>query len=46
VSDASPWRPPLYPLKAVIPLSLALLFIQGISEFLKAFYAARTGRQL
>jgi TRAP-type mannitol/chloroaromatic compound transport system permease small subunit len=46
VSDASPWRPPLYPLKAVIPLSLALLFIQGISEFLKAVYAARTGRQL
>jgi TRAP-type mannitol/chloroaromatic compound transport system permease small subunit len=46
VSDASPWRPPLYPLKAVIPVSLALLFIQGISEFLKAAYAARTGRQL
>jgi TRAP-type mannitol/chloroaromatic compound transport system permease small subunit len=46
VSDASPWRPPLYPLKAVIPLSLALLFVQGISEFLKAAYAARTGRRL
>jgi TRAP-type mannitol/chloroaromatic compound transport system permease small subunit len=46
VSDASPWRPPLYPLKAVIPISLALLFLQGISEFLKAFHAARTGRQL
>jgi TRAP-type mannitol/chloroaromatic compound transport system permease small subunit len=46
VSDASPWRPPLYPLKAVIPISLALLLIQGVSEFLKAAYAARTGRQL
>jgi TRAP-type mannitol/chloroaromatic compound transport system permease small subunit len=46
VSDASPWRPPLYPLKAVIPISLALLLIQGVSEFLKAAYAARTGREL
>jgi TRAP-type mannitol/chloroaromatic compound transport system permease small subunit len=46
VSDASPWRPPLYPLKAVIPVSLALLLLQGVSEFLKAAYAARTGRQL
>lgn len=46
VSDASPWRPPLYPLKAVIPISLALLLVQGVSEFLKAFYAARTGREL
>jgi TRAP-type mannitol/chloroaromatic compound transport system permease small subunit len=46
VSDASPWRPPLYPLKAVIPLSLVLLMIQGVSELLKALYAAFTGRQL
>jgi TRAP-type mannitol/chloroaromatic compound transport system permease small subunit len=46
VSDASPWRPPLYPLKTVIPVSLALLMIQGVSELLKALYAARTGRQL
>lgn len=46
VSDASPWRPPLYPLKAVIPISLALLLIQGVSEFLKAAYAALSGRTL
>jgi TRAP-type mannitol/chloroaromatic compound transport system permease small subunit len=46
VSDASPWRPPLYPLKAVIPISLALLMIQGVSEFLKAAYAAARGRPL
>jgi TRAP-type mannitol/chloroaromatic compound transport system permease small subunit len=46
VSDASPWRPPLYPLKTVIPVSLALLMVQGVSELLKALYAARTGRQL
>jgi TRAP-type mannitol/chloroaromatic compound transport system permease small subunit len=46
VSDASPWRPPIYPFKTVIPISAALLIIQGISEFLKAAYAAVTGRPL
>jgi len=42
----SPWRPPLYPLKLVIPLSLALLFVQGIAEFLKSAYAAVRGERL
>ena len=46
VSDASPWRPILYPFKAVIPLALLLLMIQGISEFLKSAYAALAGREL
>jgi TRAP-type mannitol/chloroaromatic compound transport system permease small subunit len=46
VSDASPWRPIIYPFKAVIPIGLALLFIQGISEFLKGAYAALEGREL
>jgi TRAP-type mannitol/chloroaromatic compound transport system permease small subunit len=46
VSDASPWRPIIYPFKAVIPIALALLFIQGISEFLKSAYAALEGREL
>jgi TRAP-type mannitol/chloroaromatic compound transport system permease small subunit len=45
-SDASPWRPPLYPFKTVIPVTGALLFLQGVSEFLKSAYAARTGRTL
>jgi len=44
VSDASPWRPPIYQFKAVIPLSAALLLIQGVSEFLKSAYAAVEGR--
>jgi TRAP-type mannitol/chloroaromatic compound transport system permease small subunit len=43
-SDASPWRPILYPFKAVIPVTAALLLSQGISEFLKSMYAVRTGR--
>jgi TRAP-type mannitol/chloroaromatic compound transport system permease small subunit len=46
VSDASPWRPVIYPFKAVIPISVLLLIIQGISELLKSAYAAYTGRPL
>jgi len=46
VSDASPWRPILYPFKAVIPLALLLLLIQGTSEFLKSAYAAFRGEEL
>jgi TRAP-type mannitol/chloroaromatic compound transport system permease small subunit len=45
-SDASPWRPPLYPLKTVIPVTAAMLLLQGISEFLKSLHAALTGRGL
>lgn len=43
-SDASPWRPPLYPLKFVIPGSAALLLLQGISEFLKSLHAMLRGK--
>lgn len=46
VSDASPWRPPIYPLKSTIPLACALIFVQGISEFLKSAYAAVKGEPL
>jgi TRAP-type mannitol/chloroaromatic compound transport system permease small subunit len=46
VSDASPWRPIIYPFKAVIPIALLLLLIQGVSEFLKSGYAALKGRPL
>jgi len=46
VSDASPWRPPLYPFKTVIPVSAFLLILQGVSEFLKSAYAAIEGRPL
>jgi TRAP-type mannitol/chloroaromatic compound transport system permease small subunit len=46
VSDASPWRPIIYPFKAVIPIALLLLLIQGTSEFLKSAYAALKGRPL
>jgi TRAP-type mannitol/chloroaromatic compound transport system permease small subunit len=43
-SDASPWRPIVYPFKTVIPVTAVLLLVQGIGEFLKNLYAIRTGR--
>lgn len=42
-SDLSPWRPPIYPFKTVIPLTALLLMIQGVSEFLKSLHAALKG---
>ena len=38
----SPWLPLIYPLKTVIPLACALLFLQGIAELLKALWTVRT----
>ena len=43
-SFLSPWQPPIYPLKIVLPVSAVLLFLQGIAEFLKSAYAAKHGR--
>jgi TRAP-type mannitol/chloroaromatic compound transport system permease small subunit len=40
------WGPPIYPFKAVLPLSAALLLIQGVSELLKSLHAARRGEWL
>ena len=45
-SDQTPWRPMLWPFKAVVPLACLLLLIQGFSEFLKSLYMARTGIEL
>ena len=45
-SDQTPWRPILWPFKYMVPLSCALLIVQGVSELLKSFYMARTGVEL
>jgi TRAP-type mannitol/chloroaromatic compound transport system permease small subunit len=45
-SDQTPWRPVLWPFKAVIPLACLLLLVQGVSELLKSLYMARTGLEL
>jgi len=42
-SEQTPWRPILWPYKAVVPLTCLLLLVQGVSELIKSFYAARTG---
>jgi TRAP-type mannitol/chloroaromatic compound transport system permease small subunit len=42
-SDASPWRPIVYPFKTVIPVTALLLLMQGVGELLKNIYAIRTG---
>jgi TRAP-type mannitol/chloroaromatic compound transport system permease small subunit len=45
-SDQTPWRPVLWPFKAVIPAACLLLLVQGVSELLKSLYMARTGVEL
>jgi TRAP-type mannitol/chloroaromatic compound transport system permease small subunit len=45
-SDQTPWRPILWPFKAIIPAACILLIIQGFSELLKSLYMARTGIEL
>lgn len=37
------WRPPAYWFKTVIPLSTALILIQGVSEILKCIKTLQTG---
>ena len=45
-SNYTPWRPVIWPLRGVVPLTALLLFLQGLSEFLKSLWAARTGELL
>jgi len=45
-STSSLWQPVIWPLRAVIPITAALLFLQGISELMKSLWAARTGEML
>jgi TRAP-type mannitol/chloroaromatic compound transport system permease small subunit len=34
----SAWKPPLYPYKTVIPVSLCLLLVQGFANFIRELY--------
>lgn len=38
------WMPPMGPIKTALPVGVALLLIQGVSELLKSLYAATKGR--
>jgi TRAP-type mannitol/chloroaromatic compound transport system permease small subunit len=42
-SSSGAWTPVLWPLRAVIPLTAFMLFLQGISELMKSLWAWRTG---
>jgi TRAP-type mannitol/chloroaromatic compound transport system permease small subunit len=43
---SSPWMPILWPLKLALFVSIVLLLLQGLSEFLKSAWAARSGAWL
>jgi TRAP-type mannitol/chloroaromatic compound transport system permease small subunit len=42
----SPWRPPLWPMKISLALGVALVLLQGISNWLRDVYFAITGKTL
>ena len=45
-SNSGAWAPIIWPLRAVIPFSCAMLFLQGLSELMKGIWAVRTGTLL
>ena len=48
LSHLSPWHPPIYPFKTLIPLTFFLLSIQGIAELVRCiskFKALKGGRR-
>lgn len=44
-SSETAWAPPLWPLKALVPLSALLLLVQGVSEAARCARAFRTGEE-
>jgi TRAP-type mannitol/chloroaromatic compound transport system permease small subunit len=42
-ASMSPWRPIIYPFKTVIPVSILMLLIQGVSELFKCIHASVSG---
>jgi TRAP-type mannitol/chloroaromatic compound transport system permease small subunit len=42
-SNSGAWAPIIWPLRGVIPITFAMLFLQGISELMKSLWAAKTG---
>jgi TRAP-type mannitol/chloroaromatic compound transport system permease small subunit len=45
-SEQTPWRPLLWPFKAIVPLACVLLIVQGVSETIKSLFASVTGIEL
>ena len=42
----SPWRPVIYPFKAVLPVAALLIILQGMAEFTRHLVFAVKGKQL
>lgn len=42
----SPWRPVIYPFKAVLPVAALLMILQGIAEFIRHLVFVVRGKQL
>jgi len=40
VSATGLWRPPLYPLKTVLPVAMGILLLQGVAQFIRSIYIA------
>jgi TRAP-type mannitol/chloroaromatic compound transport system permease small subunit len=45
-TSLSPWRPIIYPFKAVLPIAVFFMILQGIAEFIRNLAFAIRGRQL
>lgn len=44
-SGLSPWRPYLYPYKAILVISFILIFLQGVAEFFKTLHILFRGSE-
>ena len=40
------WAPPIWPLKVMVPIAVALLLLQGISRYIRSVYMVITGTEL
>jgi len=43
VSNLTPWRPAIFPIITAMPVSISLLMLQGVSEFVKCVYTLIRG---
>lgn len=44
--SSSPWGPPFYPIKTVIPIAVLLLLLQGMAKFIRDLFFVIKGKEL
>ncbi len=44
-TSGTPWDPPIYPIKIIFVIGVALLLLQGFAFFVRNIYTAVTGKQ-